>query len=473
MIADRLRKSILQAAIQGKLTEQLPEDDNARDLLAEIKAEKAKLVKEGKIKKEIPLPEITEDEIPFDIPKNWCWCRIGQVFTLQAGRFTSSDSIRTEGKYPCYGGNGLRGYVDTYNRSGRFPIIGRQGALCGNINIADGEFYATEHAVVVHGYCNCVADWAAYFLDALNLNQYATATAQPGLAVNKIDQVVFPLPPINEQQRIVEQLKKIFPEINKLKIDEAKLDTVQKSFPKKMKDSILQSAIQGKLTEQLESDGDACDLVKEIQKEKERLIQEGKIKKEKPLLEITEDEIPFDIPDNWCWVRLGEISEYIQRGKSPEYSSIEKYPVVSQKCNQWDGFHIEKAQFINPDSVISYGKERLLCEEDLLWNSTGLGTLGRMAIYENEKNPYGFAVTDSHVTVIRLFINHVLPRYVFSYIVGPYIQSIVEDISSGSTKQKELATDTVKKLLIPIPPLPEQHRIVKRLNQLFPFLDAL
>ena len=207
----KMKDAILQYAIQGKLTQQLPEDGDARDLLKEIQKEKARLIKEGKIKKEKPLPEITEDEIPFEIPENWCWARIGNVFYLQAGKFTSSSSINSSGKYPCYGGNGLRGYVDSYNRFGRFPLIGRQGALCGNINIADGNFYATEHAVVVDLFCNCMPDWASYFLKALNLNQYSTATAQPGLAVSKINQVLIPVAPVAEQKRILACLEELLP----------------------------------------------------------------------------------------------------------------------------------------------------------------------------------------------------------------------------------------------------------------------
>ena len=215
----KIRASILQYAVEGKLTEQLPSDGDARDLLKEIQQEKDQLVKEGKIRKDKPLSEITQEEMPFDIPENWQWSRIGEIFTLQAGKFASADSIRSEGKYPCYGGNGLRGYVDSFNREGRFPLIGRQGALCGNINIADGKFHATEHAVVVEYYCNCNPDWAAIFLRALNLNQYSTATAQPGLAVSKINLVPFPVPPIAEQNRIVERLEKLLPEIDQLKIN--------------------------------------------------------------------------------------------------------------------------------------------------------------------------------------------------------------------------------------------------------------
>ena len=184
------------------------------------------------------------------------------------------------------------------------------------------------------------------------------------------------------------------------------------------------------------------------------------------------DEVPFDIPDSWEWVRLIDVCEYIQRGKSPKYSPIKKYPVVAQKCNQWSGFSIEKAQFIEPDSLVSYGPERLLQDNDLMWNSTGLGTLGRMAIYKTAANPYELAVADSHVTVIRPLKQFVLPEYLYYYFANPSVQSVIEDQADGTTKQKELATATIKAYLTPIPPLDEQRRILTKLSEVLPVVKS-
>lgn len=153
-----------------------------------------------------------DEIIPFDLPPNWAWTNIGSVFNLQAGKNIQSSSISENclsGYYPCFGGNGLRGYVPFFNHNGDYPIIGRQGALCGCINRATGVFYATEHAVCVDVFANTSVAWACYFLTALNLNQYATATAQPGLAVSNINRVLIPLPPLDEQHRIVAKIDEL------------------------------------------------------------------------------------------------------------------------------------------------------------------------------------------------------------------------------------------------------------------------
>ena len=160
-----------------------------------------------------------DEEIPFQIPDSWHWDRIGNLFSLQAGKNIKASEIRLDsqgGGFPCYGGNGLRGYVSSYNHEGDYPLIGRQGALCGNINRANGRFYATEHAVCVTTFAGTNIPWACIFLTALNLNQYATATAQPGLAVSNINRVLIPIPPVSEQGRIVTKLNEMLSAIKRL-----------------------------------------------------------------------------------------------------------------------------------------------------------------------------------------------------------------------------------------------------------------
>ena len=237
MTAQQLKNSILQMAVQGKLVPQDPNDEPASVLLERIRAEKEQLIKEKKIKKE-KNPSVIfrgadnshyekldgterciDDELPFEIPESWCWCKIRNIFTLQAGKNIQAAEIHENpfpGSYPCYGGNGIRGYVAKSNRSGDYPIIGRQGALCGNINRGTGKFYATEHAVCVETYSGVNVTWACLFLTALNLNQFATATAQPGLAVTNINEVFIPLPPLNEQQRIVQKIEELLPLVKSL-----------------------------------------------------------------------------------------------------------------------------------------------------------------------------------------------------------------------------------------------------------------
>lgn len=238
-----------------------------------------------------------------------------------------------------------------------------------------------------------------------------------------------------------------------------------------LKNSILQYAVQGKLVPQDPTDEPASVLLERIKSEKAQLIKDKKIKAEKPLPPITEEEIPFEIPESWVWVRLNDICEYIQRGKSPVYSDEKKIPVISQKCVQWSGFDIRKSKFITKESFEAYSSERILKNNDLLWNSTGLGTLGRVAIYKSELNTFDLAVADSHVTVVRAFDNYLNIDFLFNYLSNPSVQSIIEQQSVGSTKQIELATSTIKNYLFPLPPLAEQQRIVAKIEELMPLVE--
>ena len=145
--------------------------------------------------------------------------------------------------------------------------------------------------------------------------------------------------------------------------------------------------------------------------------------------------------------------------------------MIAQKCNQWSGFSIDLARFIDPETVHSYQKERLLRDGDLMWNSTGLGTLGRLAIYHENKNPYGWAVADSHVTVIRVLSGFINCHFIYNFLSSPIVQSVIEEKASGSTKQKELLTKTIKEYLIPLPPLAEQQRIIEAIESALERVD--
>ena len=292
-----------------------------------------------------------------------------------------------------------------------------------------------------------------------------------------------PIPPLSEQNRLVERYNLLLSLIAKYESEADKLNCLNLNIYDKLKKSVLQEAIQGKLVPQIAEEGTAQKLLEQIKTEKQKLVKEGKLKKsalngsvifrgdDNKYWEKSEDgavcideEIPFEIPSNWAWVRLDDICSFIHRGKSPKYSPIKKYPVVAQKCNQWDGFSIEKAKFIEPQSISSYNDEYFLQDRDLMWNSTGLGTLGRMAIYHTILNPYELAVADSHVTVIRPYKTYIVSEYLYYYFASNTVQSVIEDKSDGSTKQKELATKTVKAYLVPIPPFAEQQRIVQKIK---------
>ena len=465
MTAKDLKNALLQEAVQGKLVPQIASEGNAKDLLEEIKKEKAKLIKEGKLKKEKPLPEITEDEIPFDIPENWCWCRIGDIFNLQAGKTISSSEIFTDNssaKYLCYGGNGVRGYVKNYNREGFFALIGRQGALCGNINFANGQFYATEHAVVVETYCNTDVKWSGLFLQALNLNQYATATAQPGLAVRNINEVLIPLPPLEEQKRIVAVIEKFMPLIEEYGKKEAELTALNADIAKTLKNAILQEAVQGKLLPQIASEDNAKD-IKEKKKEKAKLKKEGKIKKEKSLQEITEDEIPFDIPENWCWCRLGDIFEIIT-GSTPSKTSPEFYgdeipfykPAdldfglgITESSEYLSSLGYEKARKISPNSVL------ICC----------IGSIGKTGLIYKE------GTCNQQINAI-LSNSRIEMKYVFYTMNSICMQNQMKEKASMTTLPI-LNKNNFSECCFPLPPLNEQKRIVAVIEKLLPYNEKI
>ena len=451
-----------------------------------------------------------DDEIPFEIPESWEWCRVSSLFQINP-KVAAEDNdnaafIPMEAISAGYGSKFRfyekkwkeikTGYTVFEDNDIAFAKItpcfqNRKSAIFKGL--PNGIGAGTTELKILRTYGETINRfYVLYFLESPYFIDEATfkGTAnQQRIIAGYLENKLFPLPPLAEQKRIVDKIDLVMPIIDKYSKSQETLNKMNAELHNSFKKSILQEAIQGKLVPQLLEEGIAKDLLDYIKKEKLELVKNGKLKKSalndsvifkgddnkyfekngKEMREIT-DEIPFEIPETWSWVRLEDICEYIQRGKSPKYSLIKKYPVIAQKCNQLSGFSIDKAQFIVPETISSYGEERKLQDRDLLWNSTGLGTLGRMAIYYSKLNPYELAVVDSHVTVIRTFKQYVCPEYLYTYFTSYTVQSVIEEKSDGSTKQKELATNTVKAYLVSLPPYEEQKRITNRINELFAHL---
>lgn len=476
MNAQQLRNSILQEAIEGRLVPQDPNDEPASVLLERIREEKKRLVKEGKLKKkDLEEKPISEDEKPFEIPDSWEWVRIKAILSLQAGKNVTSADIHSEQKgvfkYPCYGGNGLRGYVKNYNNEGSYPLIGRQGALCGNVNMAHGQFWATEHAVVTDGWGMTDVKWQYFFLIALNLNRYATATAQPGLAVSNIIEVPIPLPPLAEQKRIVAKIEELLPKVEEYDKAQEALDKLNKELPERLKKSILQEAISGRLVPQDPNDEPASVLLDKIRKEKAKLVKEGKLKK-KDLIEppITDDEKPFDIPQTWEWVRLGEIGLFergngIKRDETFEsgYPCV-RYGEMYTKYKFAPTF--EKTVSFTSKSV--FEKCRKAHKGDLFMALTGENKqdISLAAQYVGDEE---IAVGGDlcHFTMIEVF------GLFFVYLINSTYFSNKKEILATGDIIVHISTDKLSSIPVPLPPLAEQKRIVAKIEELFAEIDKL
>lgn len=239
----------------------------------------------------------------------------------------------------------------------------------------------------------------------------------------------------------------------------------------RLRAAILQAAISGRLTDQRPEDGTATELLEQIAVERAALIKEKKLKKAKPLPPITGEDRHFVIPPSWVWTRVGEVSRYAQRGKSPTYADVSPYSAVSQKCVRWSGFDSTLARPYAPKAFEALPQERILSAGDILWNSTGVGTVGRSTVLP-DLGDYSAMAADSHVTVIRTF-RKVLPRFVHVFISSPHIQQNMDDLTSGTTKQQELNLSTILELPLPLPPLAEQERIIAKLDEVLPLIDQL
>ncbi|WP_298642773.1 restriction endonuclease subunit S [uncultured Prevotella sp.] len=452
-----LRQKILDLAIHGKLVPQDPNDEPASVLLERIRDEKERLIKEGKIKRPKKSKTTSDkphyENVPFEVPNSWVWTTLGEIFTLQAGKNITAKDIYTEKseeyKYPCFGGNGIRGYVAISNKIGEYPIIGRQGALCGNINLAHGSFYATEHAVVVERYCDTDLMWGYYTLIALNLNQYATATAQPGLAVNVINDVAIPLPPLHEQQRISKSIKILFSFLDVIECEKLYLKTAISQT----KTKVLDLAIHGKLVPQDPTDEPASKLLKRINPKAEITCDNGHYQK---------------LPEGWCLCELSSLcnikgGKRIPRGRT---FSKERTPHIYIRVSDMKNNTIitTDLKYID-DDVYQTIKNYTISSSDLYL--TIAGTIGHVGIVPKQFD--GMNLTENAAKLTGIICDK-------KYLLYSLLSSTAQEHFKSrfhQVAQPKLSIETASSTMIYLPPLKEQHRIVAKIEEIFAQLDAI
>ncbi len=488
MTPQELKNSILQMAIQGKLVEQRPEEGTAEELFARIQEEKQRLIKEKKIKKGKPLPEITDDEKPFNIPESWMWVRWGDLSeSIQYGYNAPAQSagrikmVRIsdiqEGKVIwesvpfC---NIQEDEISNYLLKKNDILFARTGGTVGKSylvkDIPDEAIYAGYLIRTRYSESLC-PEYMKCFMESLlywtQLKNGTIATAQPNCNGKTLSKMVLPLPPLAEQKRIVAKIEELLPYIERYEQAWSKLEKFNSRFPEDMKKSLLQYAIQGKLVEQRSEEGTAEELFEQIQEEKHRLIKEKKIKKEKPLPEITDDEKPFDIPESWKWVRVGEIFAH-NTGKAMNSSAKKvnkagaKRKFITTSNLYWNSFDFSsvKEMFFSDDEL-----ERCTVRKGDLLMCEGGAYYGRTAIWN-----YDYDICfQNHIHRLRsykpvelLFFYHLF-----------YFYKSMNMMKAKGTAMPGLSSQTLHQMVLPLPPLSEQKRIVEKLERLLPLCEQL
>ena len=490
MTPQELKNSILQLAIQGKLVPQRAEEGNAEDLYKQIQAEKQKLIKEGKIKKEKSLPPIIDGEKPFEIPESWKWVRLGEIATvlggkrIPAGRKLTSENtghiyIRVSDMKDDFVSTNNLMYVphDIYSTISKYIInkediyitvagtIGRVGKIPPELNGAN----LTENAdrlvfsvIDQNWFIGCLKSSAVQS----QITNVTTKVGQPKLAIKRIQELTIPLPPLAEQKRIVAKIEELLPYVERYEAAYNKLQQLNKRFPDDLQKSVLQLAIQGRLVPQCAEEGNAEDLYKQIQNEKQKLIKEGKIKKEKPLPPITGDEKPFEIPETWKWVRFGEIIKYYM-GKTPPRAEEEWWgndvPWVSIADMPENGYIVLTKEKVTKSALLKkFGNK--ISKAGTLLMSFKL-TIGRVSILDID------AVHNEAIISIFPYIDkdEILKIYLFNIL--PYTTNYGE--TKNAIKGKTLNSNSINNLILPLPPLAEQKRIVGKLEKILPLCDKL
>ena len=486
MKAQDLKNSILQLAIQGKLVPQDASDEPAEVLFAKIQAEKQKLIKEGKIKKDKPLPPITDDEVPFSIPPTWKWVRLGEVGDWRAGATPNrSNSKYYDGNIPWLKtGDLIDGLITNIpetiselavqETSAKLKPIGAvlmamYGATIGKLGILNIEA-ATNQACCVCIPMNGVYNWYLFYYllsQRKNFIQQGAGGAQPNISREKIIPTIFPLPPLAEQKRIVAKIEELEPLVKQYDKAETKLSALNGVFPEQLKKSILQYAIQGKLVAQDTNDEPAEVLYAKIQAEKQKLIKEGKIKKDKPLPPITDDEIPFEIPSTWKWVRLGEIIFKLTDGthSTPQYTN-QGIPFISVKDLSSGYIDFSNTKFISNEEHKILSARCNPEKGDLLL--TKVGTTGIPVIVDTDRQ---FSLFVS-VALVKLSKINLDINFLQLLILSPLVQEQVSENTKGVGNKNWVIKD-IANTVFPLPPLAEQKRIVAKVNELMQYCEEL
>jgi type I restriction enzyme S subunit len=488
MNAQQLKNAILQEAIEGRLVPQDPNDEPASALLARIRKEKERLVKAGKLKKKyLEVKPISEDEIPFEIPESWEWCKLGWIGDWGAG------ATPAKGNSDFYN-NGTIPWLRTGELNNGFVydseikvtpkalekcslrmceigdvLIAMYGATIGKVAIA-GIKLTTNQACCACTPYHVYNKYLLYYLMASKKTfiEMGEGGAQPNISREKIVAFPFALPPLNEQHRIVAKIEELLPKVEEYGKAQDALNKLNAELPERLKKSILQEAIEGRLVPQDPNDEPASVLLVQIRKEKERLVKEGKLKK-KDLIEtpISEDEIPFEIPDSWKWVRLGDVTE-IARGGSPR--PIKEYLTDAPNGLNWikigdtdkGGKYINSCkEKIKPEGL---KKTRMVHPGDfLLTNSM---SFGRPYITNIEGCIHdGWLMISPYAGVFD-------QSFLFYVLSSAFAHKQFCDKVAGAVVQN-LNSDKVADSYVPIPPLAEQHRIVEKLEQLLGEIDKL
>lgn len=489
VLAEDLRQAVLQAALQGRLTEQLETDSNVDEMLKNIQKEKEKLIADKKIKKEKPLPEIQEEEIPFDIPESWRWVKVGNICDCGAGATPprGNKDFYDNGTIPWLKtGELTNGYIYrceekiTYLALEKCSLrlnqkddilIAMYGATIGKLGIV--TFPLTTNQAC----CGCTPYMGIYNLYLFycfmcikeTLIGKAEGGAQPNISREKIRSSLVPVPPIEEQQRIVDKINEIMPKIDEYEKIEKELKALKKAFPENVKSAILQAAMQGNLTEQLENDSKVDELLLNIEKDREDKINSGLVKNDKRLFtkRVDDEDTSLTIPDSWRSVTLGSILYKLTDGthKTPKYVT-NGVKFVSVKDMSSGKLDLSSTKFITKEEHEELFNRCNPEKGDMLLSK--VGTTGVPAIVDTDEK-FSLFVSVALLKYNHQFINE---KFLYYLICSPLVQEQVKENTRG-VGNKNWVLDFIAKTVIVLPPIEEQKRIVERLETLLPLCEEL